>query len=437
MRTLDELLAKYDVPGPRYTSYPTVPEWNESFGAAGHARALAQAGSALSLYVHIPFCREMCTYCGCNVVVSKDPRRADRYLDALAHELDLVAAQLGERRVLSRLHLGGGTPTFLDEEQLRRLWRHISSSFDVAGDAELAVEIDPAVTSVGQLELLRSFGWNRLSMGVQDLEPSVQQAINRIQTVEETAAAIATARRLGFRSVNLDMIYGLPRQTEASWTRTMDQIVTFAPDRISLFSFAYVPASRPHQKKLAVFGFPTGREKMELFELARDRLMAAGYRDIGLDHFALESDELAIARREGRLWRDFQGYTVGRYDTIGTGVTGISSVGGAYVQNLRSLIAHESAVSRGELPTARGMWLSDDDRARREVITSLMCNLTAELPDGIDADLTELVADRIVTVDAIGRRVTVTDVGRRFLRNVAMKFDAYLGKKDRAFSRTV
>jgi oxygen-independent coproporphyrinogen III oxidase len=444
-RLSPEKIARLDVPGPRYTSYPTVPEWSDRFGPAEHEAALARAAqqpdAPLSLYVHIPFCREMCSYCGCNVVVARSPRKADPYLDSLDRELGLVAGHLGARRWLSRVHLGGGTPTFLDETQLERLWRMIRSRFELLPDAEVALEIEPTVTTEGQLRLLRSFGFNRLSMGVQDLDPHVQEGINRVQSFEDTRRMLALARDLGFRSVNFDLIYGLPRQTPESWGRTCDQIASLRPDRVSAFSFAYVPSVKPHQRLLPVADLPSGPAKLELFGVLHDRLSAAGYQPIGMDHFALPTDELAVAQREGRLWRDFQGYTTERAaDTIGVGVSAISCVGGAYVQSEKLLSAYEARLAAGLLPTARGHVLSDDDQRRRRAITDLMCNFATTLdprlfPDELDA-MTPLVAEGLVELHRA--RVTLTPEGRLFVRNVAMVFDRYLGKgPERRFSRTV
>lgn len=446
----EDLVRRLDQPGPRYTSYPTVPEWSEAFGPDDHAAALARAAARperpLSLYVHIPFCREMCWYCGCNVVVTRDPRKRDRYLDVLAEEAALVADHLGERRRVTRLHLGGGTPTSLDEEQLARLCEILSARFDLLAGAELAVEIDPVVTSVEQLALLRSRGWNRLSMGVQDFDPDVQRAVNRIQSVEETRALIEAARGMGYESVNLDLIYGLPEQRPATWRRrTIDEIVAIRPDRVAVFSFAYVPAAKPHQRRLPVAGLPQGPAKLDLLGIAHDALTAAGYRAIGMDHFALPGDELARAQEAGKLWRDFQGYTTLRAtDTVGLGLSAISDAGGAYAQNQKVLSGWEAAISRGRLPVERGILRTPDDELRRALITDLMCNFAVDL--GSDTArwapelhaLQPLAAEGLCTID--GRHLTVTPVGRPFVRNLAMKFDTYLSRRSNErpiFSRTV
>jgi oxygen-independent coproporphyrinogen III oxidase len=439
----DELVRRLDVAGPRYTSYPTAPEWSETFDARAYAEALAdggRSGEPLSVYVHIPFCREMCTYCGCNVVITKDPGMADRYLDLLGLELTLVAARLGSRRRVARLHLGGGTPTFLDVRQLSRLFETLTADLQLEPDAEIAVEVDPMVTTPDQLERLASFGANRLSMGVQDLDPDVQAAVHRVQPLEVTRSIQDEARKLGFRSINTDLIYGLPRQTHASWRRTMAAMAALRPDRMSIFSFAYVPDAKPHQRRLAVADMLTGRAKLELLGIAHEVLDERGYRAIGIDHFAVPDDELARALDDGTLARDFQGYTTRRAtDTIALGVSGISFVGGAYAQNEKSMTLYRKALFDGRLPTERGHRLDDEDRARRDVIQDLMCRMEAEIPVAFDDELAALAPheeDGLIVRD--GRRVTLTPLGRLFARNVAMVFDAYLRRRrDRPFSRTV
>jgi oxygen-independent coproporphyrinogen-3 oxidase len=442
----DELVRRYDVMAPRYTSYPTAPMWTEAFGPREYAQALARAAlrdAPLSLYVHVPFCRKMCSYCGCNVIVCKDGAKVDPYLRALDGETALVAAALGPRRQLSRVHWGGGTPTTLDEAQLQALWRTITDRFTVERDAEVAIEIDPMVTRPEQLALLRGLGFNRLSMGVQDFDGEVQHAVNRIQTVEDTRATLDYARALGFSSVNFDLIYGLPMQTPASWRATLSQVAAMRPDRVSLFSFAYVPEVKPHQRRLPAAFLPLGMDKLALFRLGHDVLVDAGYRAIGMDHFALPDDELARASGDGRLWRDFQGYTVERApDTVALGVSSIGQIGGAYAQNTRLLPKYEAAIREGRLPIERGHLRSADDERRAAIITQLMCNGAVELDDP-DAWTDELAAlrgleaDGLVTVD--GARIATTPIGRVLVRNVAAVFDAYL-RRDTArplYSRTV
>jgi oxygen-independent coproporphyrinogen-3 oxidase len=441
----DELLARIDQPGPRYTSYPTAPIWSTAFGPTQHAAALARAGAEnapLSIYVHVPFCQAMCSYCGCNVVVDRTGARAARYLEMLPREIGLVADHLGRRRAISRLHLGGGTPTFLDEQQLEQLHRAIADRFDIGPDAEQAIEIDPAVTRPTQLETLARLGFNRISMGVQDFDPQVQRAVARIQSVEETRAMVDKARAVGFRSVNLDLIYGLPHQTPATWTRLVEEVVGLGPDRIAVFSFAYVPELRPHQRRLPVAALTAGRAKLDLLRTAYDGFVAAGYRPIGMDHFARPDDDLGRAADGGTVWRDFQGYSAGRAgDTVAFGPSAISDVGGAYAQNHHQLRDWEGALERDRLPTARGHRLGADDRRRHELITALMCNFVARLDPDLVAEraaLAPLIADGLVRLD--GDLLLVTPLGRPFVRNVAMVFDAYLheaGAAGARFSRTV
>lgn len=438
MRIDAELLRRLEVTAPRYTSYPTVPAWSDTFAADDHGRALARAGEhadePLSLYVHIPFCKELCSYCGCNVVITRDQGRVARYLAALRAELALAAGRLGARRRITRLHLGGGTPTFLDEAQLLQLWDAITTHFRVDSDAEVALEIDPVVTRPEQLSLLAGLGFNRLSMGVQDFDATVQHAVNRVQSVEETAQAIAHARKQGFQSVNLDLIYGLPHQTVASFTRTMQEVVALAPDRVACFSFAYVPSARPNQRRLPMAAIPTGADKLALLDVAQTQLADAGFVAIGMDHFARPDDELARAQRQRRLWRDFQGYTTRRAAvTVAIGASGISDFGEAYAQNEHALGQYEAAVQSGATATVKGIWLSDDDKRRRDVIVQLMCNGWVDLgADGESYFARELEAlaplERDGLVSARGREVTLSELGRMFVRNVAMVFDAYLAR---------
>jgi len=443
------VLRRLDVAAPRYTSYPTVPEWSAAFDAADHSRALARAAASaaepLSLYVHLPFCRELCSYCGCNVVVTRDPTRVDRYLDALEREVTVMVGHLGDRRRVARLHLGGGTPTFLDEPQLLRLWQILTQPFRLELDAEVAIEIDPAVTRAAQLTLLGELGFNRISMGVQDFDPEVQRAVNRIQSFEETAAAVEHARSVGFTSVNLDLIYGLPRQTERSFSRTISSVLALKPDRVAVFSFAFVPDVRPNQRRLPVAELPGSAAKHALQTIADIGLRAAGFVAIGIDHYARTEDELARAVESGTLWRDFQGYTTRRANvTVAFGVSAISDLGFAYAQNHRSLGQHQTAVDKGRLATCRGKWLTDDDQRRRALITQLLCNGRADLgPGGTTYFAAELEAlrplerDGLVSVD--GARLALSDVGRRFARNVATIFDVYLRRSgaSHTFSRTV
>ena len=451
-----DLIRKYDRPGPRYTSYPTAPEWSEDFGPdryVGHLARAERQGGPLSIYVHLPFCREMCRFCGCNVIATHDRTRADQYLDVLEQEVALVAAHLPTRRTVSQLHWGGGTPTFLDERQLERCHAILARHFTFAADAEKAIEIDPAITRRSQIETLARLGFNRISMGVQDFDEKVQQTVGRIQGEEETADLVRAAREHGFGGVNLDLIYGLPYQTSEGWKRTLERIAAIRPDRLAVFGFAYVPWAKPHQKLLPQEALPGTERRVELFLAAVEAFTAAGYQLIGLDHFALEADELARAQRAGTLFRNFQGYTVRpATDTVAFGMSSISDVGGAYAQNSHKLREWEERVSRGALPVERGAALTDDDVLRRHAINQVMCQLRLDLREiaarhgpaaraALEADLApargELEADGLIIFD--GDVLQVTPLGQLLVRNVAMLFDAYLkkagGKKQ--FSRTV
>jgi oxygen-independent coproporphyrinogen-3 oxidase len=451
-----ELIKKYDRPGPRYTSYPTAPEFKETFGPGEYADHLARADAQrapLSIYVHLPFCREMCRFCGCNVVATHDRTRADAYLDLLAEEVALVAAKLPNRREASQLHWGGGTPTFLDEKQLTRCHEILARHFTFTKDVEKAVEIDPAITTRSQIETLAKLGFNRISMGVQDFDAKVQEVVGRIQGEKETADLVQAARDNGFHGVNLDLIYGLPYQTPDTWKRTLERIIAIHPDRMAVFGFAYVPWSKPHQRLLPQEALPKTEQRVELFLAAVEAFTKAGYRLIGLDHFALQTDELAKAQDAGYLYRNFQGYTIRPApDTVAFGMTSISDIGGAYAQNAHKLKDWGDQVAAGVIPVERGAAMSDDDVMRRFVINRVMCLLQLDLreveekfgaasrsaiEENLRSGVKELQDDGLVTFD--GTLLRVTPLGQLLVRNVAMLFDAYL-KKDggkKQFSRTV
>jgi oxygen-independent coproporphyrinogen-3 oxidase len=451
-----ELIKKYDRPGPRYTSYPTAVEFKTEFGPAQYEAHLARADRSpapLSIYVHLPFCREMCRFCGCNVVATHDRSRADAYLDQLEKELAIVAARLPNRRTASQLHWGGGTPTFLDEKQLTRCHEIIARHFTFTKDVEKAVEIDPAITTKSQIETLAKLGFNRISMGVQDFDARVQETVGRIQGEKETADLVQAARDHGFGGVNLDLIYGLPYQTPETWRDTLRRIIAIKPDRMAVFGFAYVPGSKPHQRLLPQEALPKTEQRVELFLAAVEAFTKAGYRLIGLDHFALETDELARAQDGGYLYRNFQGYTIRPApDTVAFGMSSISDIGGAYVQNFHRLKEWGDKVEAGIIPVERGAAMSDDDVMRRFVINRVMCLLRLDLRevqekfgkasrDAVEQDLRagvkELEDDGLATFD--GTLLRVTPLGQLLVRNIAMLFDAYLkkGASRAQFSRTV
>lgn len=444
-----ELVKKYERPGPRYTSYPTVPAWTKGVGPGEFAERLEVAGRAepdapLSLYVHLPFCKRLCTYCGCNVAITRYPKKADEYIDHLAKEMDLAAGRLGKRRKVAQLHWGGGTPTFLNVAQLERLIGEMKARFEWLDDAEVSVEVNPVVTTAAQLEALRKGGFTRLSMGVQDFDPLVQKTINRYQTEEQTRELLKAARSLGFAGVNFDFVYGLPHQTSESWAKTMEAVVEMRPDRFAFFAFAYLPEQIRHQAKLPVEAMPRGKAKLDLFRKAFADVVGAGYVAIGMDHFALPDDELAQAQRARSLWRNFQGYSVKRAeDVVAFGMSGISDIHGMYAQSVHDIPAYYAMVQKGELPVERGFACSEDDLRRRAIITQLMCNFWVDLGEGAkDAFAKELEKLRPMEQDGLlelaGNEVTVTKVGRFFVRNIAMVFDAYLDPgSQKRFSQTV
>ena len=452
------LLEKYDRPGPRYTSYPTAIEFHEGFTAERYLEKLDEAARAtaepLSLYVHLPFCEERCTFCGCNVIITRKPGVADAYLDDLEREIDLVARRLKKRKRVAQYHWGGGTPTYLTLEQMRRVWRATAERFTFEPGAEIAIEVDPRVTSRSQADLLRELGFNRISMGVQDFDPEVQEAVNRRQTLEQTRDLHRYLRGLGIESINFDLIYGLPRQTPAGFRRTIESVLTLRPDRVACYSYAFVPWIKAHQKAIHLEDLPPREVKLELFGIAHELFTAGGYEQIGMDHFALTGDSLAVAARERTLFRNFMGYTTHPApETIGFGVSAIGDLRGCFAQNTKKLNRYKDALDRGLPPTERGYERSRDDEIRREVIQSLMCNFHVDVPSierahGID--FAAYFADSLKALDegpgAHGfvartpQAIDVTAQGRLFVRNVCMEFDAYLrgreGEKP-IFSRTV
>lgn len=455
--TLD-LLRRYDRPGPRYTSYPTAVEFHAGFDADAYAAHLARAATTpaapLSLYLHLPFCESRCAFCGCSVIVTRKRHVAEQYLAYLHREIAMVAAALDGRRRVVQYHWGGGTPSYLTPQQMCDLHATVRRHFDIDPSGELALEVDPRVTSREQLETLRRLGFNRLSLGVQDFDPDVQQAVNRVQGIDRTRALVAYARALGFGSINVDLIYGLPRQTVVSFGRTVDEVIALRPDRVASYSFAHVPWIRAHQKLLRVEELPSADRKLQLFVEARARFLAAGYVPIGMDHFALPDDELARAAGAGQLHRNFMGYTTRPApDMIGLGVSAIGDVAGAFAQNTKKLSTYYAALDARRLPTERGYALDADDVVRRHVIAQLMCNLHVDLDEvgqrfGLDprayfaTELAELAEGPIAhgfLTETMGT-LRVTPAGRLFVRNVCMIFDRHLREKRAAtpvFSRTI
>ena len=452
----EEFLERYNRPGPRYTSYPTAPVWTDSFGPeqleAVHQQA-DRARSPVSLYMHIPFCESLCLFCACNVIIQKDKQVAPPYLGVLKRELERVSRSVSRDRPVVQFHWGGGTPTYLTPAQIEDLFGATREHFTFAPDAEIGIEVDPRVTSRQHLETLRRLGFNRLSMGIQDFHPEVQKAIHRIQPFELTRDLLFNARGLGFDSINVDLIYGLPYQTPERFADTVDEILQLAPDRIALFSYAHVPWLKKQQGSFAAH-LPEGMQKFEIFRTGLMKFLEAGYLYIGMDHFAKPSDELAISQQNRTLHRNFQGYTTkAGADLYGMGVTAISGIQNAYAQNHRDLASWEKAVADRGVATMRGYQLSEDDRLRRAVIGRLLCHtvvLKDEISQEFSIDFDHYFAqelrhlepsseDGLVLLNA--SEIRATWMGRIFIRNLAMVFDPYLEKQQLAakplFSKTL
>lgn len=455
-----ETLERFDRPGPRYTSYPTAVEFHEGVGEETYvehlARADAEAPEApLSLYVHIPFCRKRCDFCACHVIATPHSEIAEPYLAALEREIAAVAERLPRRRRVVQMHWGGGTPTYLTPDQIERLVGFLRGVFDLQPGAETAIEVDPRVTTAEHLETLARLGFNRLSVGIQDPDEAVQRAIGRGQGWAETVELVETARRVGFdQGINFDLVYGLPGQEPERFDAGIDRVLELRPDRLAVYSFAFVPWIKSNQRRLSREELPAPQVKLRLYRVALERFLAAGYQPIGMDHFALPDDELAVASRAGRLERNFMGYTVKPVSTmIGFGVSAIGDLVGGYFQNAKKLSTYHAAVGAGRLPVERGRLLDADDALRRHVILQLMCNFRVEKGAvsrrfGIDFDdyfaaaragLAELEEAGFV-VDG-PEAIEVRGQGRLFVRNAAMAFDRYLAEKEAAarptFSRTV
>ena len=434
--SLTELLEKYDVPVPRYTSYPAVPNWQQTpapnVWIDALQASLAADASSLAIYVHLPFCETLCTFCGCNTVITRNRERSSPYVDTVLAELDLYLAQVPalRQRPVSQLHLGGGTPTFLPPAALSSLLDGLAARLPMRADGfEGSVEVDPRVTTAEQLQVLRAHGLSRISLGVQDIDHEVLRLVNRPQPLDITAQLCVVARAAGFDSINFDLIYGLPGQTPESMLRLAEAVVGLRPDRLAVYSFARVPWIKPAQRKFTDEQVPAGAAKRQLYEILRGRLLAAGYLEIGLDHFALPHDALAIAAAAGTLHRNFMGYTDRRTTALlGLGVSAISETPRCFHQNEKVITVYERRVTEGEIPTLRGHVLSDDDRRRAGAIRALMtagwAPLTADDRVVAESALADLVADGIVAIDASQLRVTAE--GKPFIRNVAAFFDTYL-----------
>ncbi|MEK6211897.1 MAG: oxygen-independent coproporphyrinogen III oxidase [Pseudomonadota bacterium] len=452
-----ELIRKYDVSGPRYTSYPTADRFVQAFGESTYQHWLARRNAGgmsqpLSVYVHLPFCNTVCYYCACNKVVTRDRGKSARYVAYLAKEIGLVGSELAGDHRISQMHWGGGTPTFLARDEMRALNDAINAQFDRSDDCECSIEVDPRRVEPGMMAFLAGLGFNRVSIGVQDFDPAVQKAVHRIQTESETRRVIEESRAAGFRSVSLDLIYGLPKQTVASFNTTIDRVLALDPDRIALYSYAHLPNRFKPQRSIAAAELPSADTKLQILTLAIGRLTDAGYLYIGMDHFAKPGDDLAVAQSEGRLQRNFQGYsTRAECDMLGFGVSAIGRVGPTYSQNLKDLDAYYAALDDGHLPVAGGIVLTQDDLVRRAVIQALACQFRLSI-DSIEhaypmdfhsyfspelQELKRLEQDGLVQVLPEG--IKVTPKGRMLVRIVCMVFDRHLheGRQQASYSKVL
>ena len=451
-----ELIRRFDRPGPRYTSYPTAVEFHAGVGEVDYQRKLAEADAhanePLSLYFHLPFCHERCTFCGCHVIITKKRERAIEYLGHIQREIELVSKHLPHRRQVAQYHWGGGTPTYYSPAEMRQLHQAVLDRFEILPEAEVAIEVDPRVTTHEHIDVLREFGFNRLSMGVQDFTPEVQAIISRYQDEPGTRELFDYSRRQGFDSINVDLIYGLPLQTYVTFERTLDSVLAMRPERVAMYSFAFVPWKSGNQNVMTEDMLPPPELKVELYLLGVRKFTSAGYVQIGMDHFALPGDEMARALQNRVLHRNFMGYTVKpASDAVAFGVSGIGDLQGAYIQNHKNQDSYYDALRADRLPVLRGVLLSPDDAIRRYVITQIMCNFHLDFRDverrfGLDfgtyfaAELEALRAHErsgFLRLDAA--TLDVTRVGRVFIRNIAMTFDRYLKDKDteKTFSRTI
>jgi len=449
-----DLVKKYNVPGPRYTSYPPATQFNAQLPqerVLEAIRANNESAGDLSLYFHLPFCQTLCWFCGCTTVITTQQGQSATYLKYLEKEMDLMKPFLNPKRKAVQLHFGGGTPTFLLPEEIRELGRMIRSRFEFSPDIEAGVEVDPRRLELDHVKALREAGFNRASMGVQDNNPVVQKAVHRIQPFEQTKQVVEWIRETGFKSVNIDLIYGLPHQTPASFEKTLDEVLTLRPDRFAIFNYAHVPWIKPAQKIFKDDVLPSAEVKLELLKLTIEKLTSSGYVYIGMDHFALENDELAVAQRQKTLQRNFQGYsTRGGADIYAFGMSSISQADGIYWQNQKELPVYYGELDQGRRPIARSYMLTEDDRIRRVTIMRLMCDLGvnfAVLSQTLGIDFEKYFARELgsmadLEADGLIKRApggfNVTEIGRLLIRNIAMRFDVYLpAEKERRFSKTI
>jgi len=441
-----ELLERFDIPGPRYTSYPTADRFVEAYGPGQYSQCLEQRRQGvgvrsvpLSVYIHIPFCESLCYYCACNKIITKRYSKAISYLELLEREIELHANAFGIRQNVSQLHLGGGTPTYLRDQELATLIKALDRAFEFTPTCERSIEVDPRTVSTERLKFLRELGFNRISFGVQDFNEGVQKAVHRIQSLEDVTELVRSSRDIGFESINLDLIYGLPKQTPSSFERTLEQVIAISPERIALYAYAHLPARFKPQRRIHDSELPSGTSKVFMLARAMKQLADAGYIYIGMDHFAKSTDSLAISKRRGTLHRNFQGYTVQPDgDLIGLGVSAIGRVGASYSQNAKDLDSYSDLLEQGKFPIVRGLTLSRDDLLRRTIIMSLMCQGLLSFDDieqsylidfksyfGNELEqLVQMQNDGLVKIDVNG--IEVTSRGWFFVRAVAMVFDKYL-----------
>lgn len=452
-----ELIRRYDGRGPRYTSYPTALQFSDQLTVddyIANARASNSSGVPLSLYVHIPFCHSLCYYCGCNKIVTRNEQRVQAYMDNLYREIDMQAELFDRARVVEQLHFGGGTPTYLDNEQLADLMRKLGDAFtlETSDEREFSIEVDPRTVDKEGIRVLTELGFNRLSLGIQDFDPRVQEAVNRRQSAEDVMALVNASRDAGFESVSFDLIYGLPHQSVESFNSTLDTVVGMRPDRFAVYNYAHLPERFKGQRMINAGDIPTPATKLDILKTTIERLTDAGYVYIGMDHFALPDDELVLARRDGTLQRNFQGYSTHRHcDLISLGVSSISHIGNVYAQNAVTTMEYETIIERDELPIRKGLAVDDDDLLRAEVIQALMC-YDELVFDEFDREhdvrfrnyfaaeignLEPLADDDLIELDPDSIRITPK--GRLLLRNIAMTFDRYIGSKanDNRFSRAI
>ncbi|MDQ7090438.1 MAG: oxygen-independent coproporphyrinogen III oxidase [Methylococcales bacterium] len=449
------LINRYNKAGPRYTSYPTALELDTQFAEKEYTQQIKNSnanGGGLSLYFHLPFCDTVCFFCACNKIITKNRKHAEPYLNNLLKEIEMQAQLFDSSRKVNQLHWGGGTPTFLNYQQMKRLMETTRQFFNLHEDdsGEYSIEVDPRETDDNTIQQLRELGFNRISLGLQDFNPIVQKAVNRIQSEAETFAVLEAARKYGFRSTNLDLIYGLPLQTVKSFSETLEKVLAVSPDRFSIFNYAHMPTKFKTQRQIKDEEIPSAEEKLDILQMTGQRLLDAGYVYIGMDHFAKPDDELAIAQREGKLYRNFQGYsTHSDCDLIGMGVTSIGWVGDSYSQNVKSLDEYDQLINQGKLPVVKGLVLNADDKLRRAVITQLIChfdlsfktienNYSITFKDYFSDELSRLEVmevDGLITI--FNDKIDVLPPGRLLIRNICMIFDRYLTQKQQQFSKVI